>query len=218
MEMISKFTETLQELLIHKNYGEASQDASLTEILSLMDKFPNFVFGENLNISLKDMFLQKYDIREIGAETEELFLHYWREKTNYLLVKYVPKIKLWIDNFKDLFKLTVRLDLDYNENYANGTQNTYYLNPVTANTGIEKTIVVDEENKKITTSFSGGKLKVQDLDTNDGTGVKERKISRDALLSIWGKTRPEILDKIMYVRDIYIDCLEEYETIFMGVF
>ena len=218
MEMISNFTETLQELLNHKNYGEASQDASLTEILGLMDKFPNFVFGENLNLSMKQLFLDKYDIREIGAETEELFMHYWKEHTQRLLIKYVPKIKMWIDNFKDLFKFTVKLDLDWDEKYSNGSQNTYYLNPITANTGVQKTVVVDEENKTTTTTFSGGNLKTQDVDTNDNNGQKSRKISRDVLQSVWGKTRPMILESIMELKDIYIDCLGEYETIFMGVF
>ena len=218
MEMVSKFTETLQELLVHKNYGEASEDAFLTEILGLMDKFPNFVFGENLNLSMKQLFLDKYDIREIGAETEELFMHYWREHTQRLLIKYVPKIKMWIDNFKDLFKFTVKLDLDWDEKYSNGSQNTYYLNPITANTGVQKTVVVDEEHKTTTTTFSGGNLKTQDVDTNDNNGQKSRKISRDVLQSVWGKTRPMILESIMELKDIYNECLDEYEIIFMGVF
>ena len=216
-EMISLYTETLQELLENKNYGEASQDASLSEVLNLMDKFPDFVFGENLTLSMKDLFIKKYDIREIGAETEELFMHYWREHTQKLLIKYVPKIKMWIDNFKDLFKFTVKLDLDWDEKYSNGSQNTYYLNPISANTGVQKTVVVDEEHKTTTTTFSGGNLKTQDVDTNDNNGQKSRKISRDVLQSVWGKTRADIMEKILNLKDIFNDCLHEFETIFLGV-
>lgn len=217
VEMISNFTETLQELLSNKHYGEESQDSFLTECLNLMDKFPSFVFGENISFSMKQLFIEKYDIREIGAETEELFMHFWRERTNKLLIKYVPKIQMWLDNFKDLFKFTVKLDLDWKERYANGSQNTYYLNPVTADTGIEKTVEIDEENKKVTTTYSGGKLKVQDLDSNDNNGIKDRKITRDVLQSVWGKTRPMILDSILKLEDIYNKCLEEFECLFMGV-
>ena len=163
IEMISLYTETLQELLKNKHYGEASQDAFLTEVLELMKKFPNFVFGENLNISMLDLFLDKYDIREIGAETEELFLHYWREKTSELLIKYVPKIEMWLNNFNSLFEFKVELDLEDKENNSTGSQNTYYLNPVNANTGIQKTIVQNPTTGETTTTFSGGNLKVQDL-------------------------------------------------------
>ena len=45
MEMDALFTETLQELLKNKGYGTESQDSALTEILTIMDKFPKFVFG-----------------------------------------------------------------------------------------------------------------------------------------------------------------------------
>lgn len=217
-EMFEQFTETLGDLLENKGFGEVSQDASLTEVLNLMNKFPNFVFGTEINLSMKDLFIKKYDIREIGAETEELFLHYWREKTNELLIKYVPKIKMWLDNFNDLFKFTVKLTIEDTQEFSNGTQNTYYLNPVSANTGVEKTVVVDEINKTTTTSFSGGNLKTQDVDTTDNNGQKARKIERDVLQSVWGKTRPMILESVMKLEDIYNSCIKEFDILFMGLF
>lgn len=213
-EMVSLYTETLSTLLKNRGYGEQNQDALLTKILTLMGKFPKFKFDENLELDMTDLFIQKYDIREIGSETEELFLHFWREKTNELLLKYYPKIKGWLENFNDLFKFTVKLTST--ENYSNGTQNNYYLNPVSANTGITKTVVVDEENSTTTTTFSGGNLKVQDVDSSDNAGT--RKVERDVLQSVWGKTRADILEKIMNLKNIYNDCLNEYQTIFMGVY
>ena len=68
--MLALYTETLETLLKNKNYGEESQDSSLTEVLNLMEKFPTFVFGEDISFDMETLFLQKYDIREIGAETE----------------------------------------------------------------------------------------------------------------------------------------------------
>lgn len=212
-KVVALYTETLQELLEHLNYGEASQDASLTEVLGLMAKFPNFTFDNNLTLNMTTLFMEKYDIREIGSESEELFMHFWREKTNELLLKYYPKIKGWLENFNDLFKFTVKLTAS--ETYSNGTQNNYYLNPITATTGVGKTVVVNPTTGETTTTFSGGNLKVQDVDTSDNAGT--RKSERDVLQSVWGKTRADILAKIMALKDIYNDCLNEYQTIFMGV-
>lgn len=217
LEMISLYTETLQELLKNKHYGEVSEDTSLTEVLTLMRKFPNFKFGENLDISMLDLFLQKYDIREIGAETEELFLHYWRDTTNELLIKYLPKIEMWLDNFNSLFEFKVELELEDKENNSTGSQNTYYLNPVNATTGVQKTTIQNPTTGETTTTFTGGNLKVQDLDTSDTARAKNRKVKREVLQSVWGKTRPIILEQIMDLKNIYTDCLREYEKIFMGV-
>lgn len=194
--MLANYTETLETLLENKGYGTGSQDQSLTEILNLMDKFPNFVF-DDLTLSMKTLFLQKYDIREIGAETEELFLHFWREKTNELLMKYAPKMQKWLDNFDDLFKFTVKLERDETESSTDGTTNTYYLNPVNNNTT---------------------NLKVQDVDKSDNTYGNTKHVERDVLQSVWGKTRADIMEKILNLKDIFNDCLAEYETIFMGVF
>ncbi len=195
--MLVNYTETLETLLKNKHYGEESQDSSLTEILGLMAKFPNFVFGEDINFSMTDLFMKKYDIREIGAETEELFMHFWREKTNELLMKYAPKMQKWLENFDDLFKFTVKLERDENYTDTDNNQNTYYLNPVNGTTT---------------------NLKVQDVDKSENTNVRYAHSSRDVLQSVWGKTRADIMEKILNLKDIFNDCLAEYETIFMGVF
>ena len=195
--MLSSFTETLEALLKNKHFGEPSEDGSLTECLNLMRKFPNFVFGDNINMSLLQLFLEKYDIREIGSETEELFLHHWREKTNELLMKYAPKMQKWLDNFDDLFKFTVKLERNDTNNVSNNNQNTYYLNPV---------------NSKTTN------LKVQDVDKSEGGRSSAFHSERDVLQSVWGKTRADIMEKILDLKNIFNDCLNEYEVIFMGVF
>ena len=141
-----QFTETLQTLLDNQGYGTQEQTASLTEIINLMDKFPTFVFSDTITFTMKDLFIAKYDIREIGAPTEDLFMHFWREKTNELLMKYAPKMQKWLENFDDLFKFTVKLERDDTFNGSTNNKNTYYLNPVNTTT----------EN-----------LKVQDVEGND---------------------------------------------------
>lgn len=195
--MIGLYTESLKTLLENKNYGEVSQDTSLTEILNLMDKFPIFVFGEDLTLSIKQMFMDRFDIREIGSETEELFMHFWKEKTNELLVKYAPKMKTWLDNFNDLFKFTVNLKTDDTQDFGENNKNTYYLNPVNNNTE---------------------RLKVTDVDKSERGGQNHRVVTRDVLQTVWGKTRADIMNKIFDVKDIFNDCIYEYESIFMGVY
>lgn len=216
--IVSLYTETFQDFLENRGYGTVSQDTSLTEVLNLMAKFPNFVFGDEIDLNFTELFIEKYDIREIGAETEELFLHFWRERTNELIIKYVPKIHMWLENFNKLFEFKVRLEILEDQQFSSGSQNTYYLNPVSANTEITKTVVVDEENKTTTTTYSGGKLKTEDVSTNDDNGQKSRKIDRDVLQSVWGKTRPIILKQILELEDIYNSAIKEFETIFMGVY
>ena len=144
-----QFTETLETLLENQGYGTGEQTPALTEILGLMGKFPAFVFGEDINFNFTTLFIQKYDIREIGAPTEDLFMHFWREKTNELLMKYAPKMQKWLDNFDDLFKFTVKLERDETRNLSDNNQNTYYLNPITATTTNLKVQDVDKsENQK----------------------------------------------------------------------
>lgn len=192
-----QFTETLETLLENQGYETEEQSSALTEILGLMDKFPAFVFSDTINFSMKTLFLQKYDIREIGAPNEDLFMHFWREKTNELLMKYAPKMDKWLENFDDLFKFTVKLSRDDSSNIYNNNQNTYYLNPINNSTT---------------------NLKVQDVDTSNNTKNIGFHSERDVLQSVWGKTRADIMEKILNLKDIFNDCLSEYEQIFMGVF
>lgn len=189
-------TEKFSKLLENKGYGTAEQSADLTEILNLLAKFPNFVFGDNIDFNFTTLFINRYDIREIGAETEDLFMHFWRERAQELIVKYVPKIKMWLDNFNDLFKFTVRLSLDDTKTYGDNTENTYYLNPANQSTT---------------------NLKIQDVDKSDNSGNHHRVINRDVLQTVWGKTRADILKKIFELEDIYNSALNEFNTIFMGV-
>ena len=199
--MLAVFTETLEKCLENQGYGTDSQSAILTEILGLMGKFPTFVFElpdeTSINLPMLTMFLDKYDIREIGAETEELFLHFWREKTNELLVKYAPKMQKWLENFNDLFKFTVELKRVDTNDFSNSNQNTYYLNPANQST----------EN-----------LKVQDVDKSNGGSYTRFEQTRDVLQSVWGKTRAKLMEEILDLKDIFNDCLAEFETIFMGLF
>lgn len=187
--MISKYTETFETYL--------SNTQSENEWRGLFSKFPTFVVNKGTSIEYSldmwDVFKRRFDLREIGAETEQLFAHYLREKIDECMIKYIPKINMFIDNFNDLFKFTVTLK--YHQEDNNDNKNTYYLNPVNNNT----------EN-----------LKVQDVDKSE-TGL-ERDVERDVLQSVWGKTRASILEQIMKLQSIYFECISEFEKCFMGIY
>ena len=322
--MYGLYTETLEKLLKNKKYGEVSEDTSLTEVIVLMNKFPKFVFNSPLvsfEFDMLNLFIHCYDLREIGSETEELFIHYWRETTERLLVKFSPKIQMWLDNFNDLFKFTVKLSRenligmttqkegnksrsrtenenetneilknentnvskDYSsdkseniskdretekagsqnssssENTNNKNENTYYLNPANAsstnlkiqdvdksdndiktdkenisensesatdkstevksNSGTEK---VEEESSKANTESSEKANAKSANETENNSENTNRDINsletKDVLQSVWGKTRANLLQQIMDLQDIYLDCLYEFEVLFMGVY
>ena len=72
------YTETLQDYLDNRG-GDFP-----TSIKNLLNQIPNFVFKDtDLNIDIDysfiDLFREKYDIREICAESEELFEHFLME-------------------------------------------------------------------------------------------------------------------------------------------
>lgn len=203
--------KTFAEFLEEEHYNTTQQSEEMTEIFGLhltpqlsidglIDNFPNFWFGESqqlgVNLSFRKMFLERYDIRKIGQNSNALFIHYLREKMNELLVKYAPKMQKWLENFNDLFKFTVKLERDDTGYLTNGNQNTYYLNPVNG---------------------TSTNLKVQDVDKSDRRIDRNLHTERDVLQSVWGKTRADIMEKIMDLKDIFNDCLDAFEVIFSVV-
>lgn len=211
IEVESLYTETLGELLALKNFDRehnTSSDETLNSILSsLASGVPNFVFSStrvDLNINFEDLFLQNYRLREIGSETEELFLENWKRILNKAIINYVPKIDMWLENFKNLFKFTVQLTYS-EETSGEGSEsgsgdNTYYLNPVNTN----------------------GNLKVNDKNSNSASSSNEytgnKSYTKDVLQSVWGKTRANLLEQIIELRNIYTEMLDYFEQIFMGCY
>ena len=186
--MIAEYTETLQDYLDNRG-GDFP-----TPIKNLLQQIPNFKFQDeeydiDIDLSFIDLFKDKYDIRELGAETEELFEHFLIETAQHCLIEYVPKIHTWLKNFKDLFKFTVRLEYESTSN----NDNTYYLNPVNTTTT---------------------NLKVNDVDKTEGNIEG----SRDVLQSVWGKTRANLLEQILDLKNVYNDCLEYFQKCFMGLY
>lgn len=200
---MQEFTETFEEFL--NNKGENWLAKKLADI-------PSFKFkDEKLNIDYELLFSNliknKYLLREIGSETEEMFEYYFDRKIDEIKIKYVPKVSMWINNFNELFKFTVRLNLE--RNYSSGDINTYYLNPA------NKLNPIKTVNQDGSVTYSGN-LKTENVDDTLTQGHST--LDRDVLQTVWGKTRANILEQIFELKDIYYDMIESFNNVFMGLY
>lgn len=131
--MQALYTETFETFLERNEKTQAWQN-----IVELFNKFPRFTLGE-LDFDMYQLMKEKFDIYEIGSETEQLFYHEFREKTKELLIKYTPKIKLYIENFATLLERKINL--------TNGGDTTNYLYPISTVDGQVATRVSYTGNK-----------------------------------------------------------------------
>ena len=167
--MIALYTETFEEFL--KRQGQSAEWKALETKFA---KFPTFTLGE-LSFDMYQLFIDKYEIYEIGAEDENLFFHIINDKVNELSIKYIPKIQMYIQNFG--IALERKLNLNSNGDTTN------YLYPISTVDGQVATRVHYDGNK-------------------------------DSALLIF-KSNAELLEQAMNLKDIYLDCLKEFENCFM---
>lgn len=196
---MSEYTETLKEYL-ENNGGDFP-----VAIKNLLNQIPNFVFKDteydiDITLNFIDLFKEKYDIREICAETEQLFEHFLTETAQHCLVEYVPKIYMWLKHFKELFKFTVTLDYGFNQSGSSSSNNdnSYYLNPITKTSD----------------------LKLENVDKSNNSSENEKELTghKDVLQSVWGKTRAALLEQVMDLKSVYTDCLDYFQRCFMAVY
>lgn len=182
--MLAQYTETLSEYI--DNGGELFEEKFAL--------FPVIEIGDT-EFNIKDLFIERYDLREIGAETEQLFAHYLNETLSDIIIEYVPKIEMFVANFNKLMDRKVTLSKSLTRQTGELGDNKYYLNPVNAD--------------------STGKL--QNFDTY-GSNVTEGVTETNDVAYSWFKTNPEILKQVMELKNIYITALDSFEKLFLGVF
>ena len=150
------YTETLEEFL-ERNESSSQWQA----VISKFNKFPTFSLIENFDINFYNLFKERYDIREIGAETESLFYHFINENIDRICIEYIPKINLFIENFNKLMDRKIKLT-------SNG-DNKYYLNPISSQSDkLENRTKFDGESEKAYSWFtSNAKLMSEMLEIKD---------------------------------------------------
>lgn len=210
--MKALYTETFSDFL------DRNEDSEIWQaIIQKFAKFPAFNL-QALNFDMYSLFRHKYDIREIGAETESLFTHFIEEKLNESLIEYAPKINLYVSNFAKLMdrKLTLTeshtdervLDRTVADTEAGDETKSNYLNPIAqaVGTGSDKTITREnvlrdnsnnrDEDSTYTVNFEGTKEQAY----------------------ILFKSNPELLEKALEIKNIYLEALNSFDTCFMGIY
>lgn len=203
---------------IFSDFLERNEDSEVWQaIVQKFAKFPAFNL-QALNFDMYSLFRHKYDLREIGAETESLFTHFIEEKLNESLIEYAPKINLYVSNFAKLMdrKLTLTeshtdervLDRTVADTEAGDETKSNYLNPIAqaVGTGSDKTITREnvlrdnsnnrDEDSTYTVNFEGTKEQAY----------------------ILFKSNPELLEKALEIKNIYLEALNSFDTCFMGIY
>ena len=139
--------------------------------------------------SLYDLFVDKYNIQEIGGETPDLFVHAVRDKIQELVIKYLPKVAILnqvlysVDSTtKKSEALMNRFEMITTDDYAD----CGYIYPINA-----------------TSSKMSGKT------TNQGTKTQKIPLSQ----SSWA----EITKEILSLPDVYNQIINELGSCFMQI-
>lgn len=198
--MINLYTITLREFVEHG--GNTHRDK--------FDNIPQFIW-ENITYNAYDLFLTKYSLREIGAETEELFSEYLSIKLDEVIIKYSQKITLFMDNFNNLMKRSIKMQrkiTDENTHTINGeytknASNSEYANPITT-----------DNNPKLQDLS-----KYVDTDTQHKTDtINSEKIEDYEQAYSFFKSNGELLEQAMKIKNIYYEMIDEFGELFMGVY
>ena len=185
--MRTLYTMTFQDFL--DDYESSTEWQAIKT--NFFAKFPDFYIqgvrdssGTISNVvmpSLYDLFVDKYNIQEIGGETPDLFVHAVRDKMFQLVIKYLPKLAILnqvlysVDSTtKKSEALMNRFEMVTTDDYAD----CGYIYPINA-----------------TSSKMSGKT------TNEGTRTQKIPLSSAS----WA----EITKEILSLPDIYNRILDE---------
>lgn len=210
--MKALYTETLEDFL------ERNEDSEVWQaIIQKFAKFPIFNL-QSLNFDFYTLFVDKYEIREIGAETESLFVHFIKDTLNETLIAYAPKINLYLTNFNNLLDRKIELANSYEDTRVmdrsidttndDSEMKTIGLNPITS--------IAGEGDARSATKETISRDNANNVDEDSTYTVNFNGTKEQALMFF--KANPDLLDSAMKIRDIYLDALSAFEKCFMGIY
>ena len=193
--MRALYTTTFQDFL-----DDCSSTPEWVAIKNLFDNFPAFHIGgvkqadgtitSVTTDSLYDLFVDRYEIYEIGSETYDLFVHGVRDKIKELTIKYMPKIAILSQIVWSVDSTTKKSQamMNYFEMVTTDNfSNTGYIYPI--NTGASA-------------KMSG---------RTDNTGTRTHKMPLSS--ASWVELTKEVLS----LPDTYNSLLDELGSVFMQI-
>ena len=169
-------------------------------IKNLFDNFPAFyiegvrksdgTFTSVTTDSLYDLFKSRYDIYEIGGETEDLFVHAVRDKIKELTIKYMPKIAVLsqiVWSVDATTKKSVAMMNHFEMVTTDDFKNTGYIYPIN----------------------TGSTAKMSGRTDNTGTRTEKRPLSQQS----WA----ELTNEILNLPNTYGAILDELGDCFMVI-
>ena len=210
--MKALYTETLEDFL------ERNEDSEVWQaLIAKFVKFPIFNL-QALNFDFYTLFVDKYEIREIGTETESLFVHFIKDTLNETLIAYAPKINLYLTNFNNLLDRKIELANSYEDERVmdrsidttndDSEMKTIGLNPITS--------IAGEGDARSATKETISRDNANNVDEDSTYTVNFNGTKEQALMFF--KANPDLLDSAMKIRDIYLDALSAFEKCFMGIY
>ena len=170
-----------------------------TAIVTKFGTFPAFYIqgvrksdGTYSNISLSslyDLFIERYDMYEIGGETEDLFIHAVNDKLTELQIKYLPKMAI-------LNQLVYAVDSTTHDSRA--VSNTYVMR-----------LEENYDNTGYVYPVNATSDKVSGRTNNNG--YKETK------MPLSQKSWSELIEEILRLPDLYNNLLDDLGAVFMQI-
>lgn len=170
-----------------------------------IDSFIPLIIGDR-TYRVRNSFIIRFNLREIGSETQELFKHNLEVSIDEALARFNPQLYLLQESYEKLLQRTEtestsRTENEKANNEATINQETQeYLNP--ANT-------------------SATKLQGRNTASNSGTGknnIDKTVTETKQKATILAKSNAEILNLSYKVTDIFNKILDYLSKNFMGIY
>ena len=179
-----------------------SDNASTPEWTAIVTKFGTFpafyiqgvrksdgTYSDITLSSLYDLFVERYDMYEIGGETPDLFVHAVNDKLTELQIKYLPKMAI-------LNQLVYAVDGTTHDSRA--VSNTYVMR-----------LEENYDNTGYVYPVNATSDKVSGRTNNNG--YKETK------MPLSQKSWTELIEEILRLPDLYNNLLDDLGTVFMQI-